>query len=692
MTHIFTLANACVIALNNFLRQRVPTEASHPPANSARRKKRFINSKSQFHSNPVIFSFNEKGAYSLNTADYTHCPETHFLCQDNKYCLPVFVRCNGVYDCPGKEDERGCRDAVCPGYYRCRGSAVCLHPDHVCDQFPQCPQQDDELLCNFTCPLHCLCLGLVFKCDSTSEIRSFPERVRALNMRAIDPELSEFQKFSMLIFLDVSNSRLDSISHVFFPNLQFLIVEKNFIKTIAIGDVIHLPNLRHLDLSQNPVRTLFPGDANLSLPVHTLTSLDLSNVYLPALDVSVFNVFPNLRYLNLSESRVDVVLESGNHSLSKLQIVDLRGCAVLDFPPHFFKGLDDLQQMFSDTFKLCCPQVLPAGFNPINCQTPDNLISSCNNLLRSNTYRLFLVVFAVLALGGNVISLFSRLRCSKANRASGYRVFVTHLSLSDGLMGVYLVIIGVADRFYQDTYLWQDVTWKNSAVCTAAGYLALLSTEMSAISICLITLDRFLVLCFPFSRLRFGRISAHVACCVHWAITIIVVSVPLFPAYRHWGFYSHTDICIPLPITRSSFAGHSFAFGVMIVLNMTLFIIIVAGQSAVYLAVKTNKMSSTDSTSKTLDLQITRRLVTIALTDFLCWFPIGLAGLLASTGTAVPGEVNVAMATLVIPLNSAMNPFLYTMNVLLEKRRKAREDRIMKYFKSQSEKVSSVPV
>nr|KAG5686651.1 hypothetical protein BaRGS_013438 [Batillaria attramentaria]KAG5691019.1 hypothetical protein BaRGS_005146 [Batillaria attramentaria] len=48
------------------------------------------------------------------------CPETHFQCHNNGYCMPVFVRCNGVYDCPGKEDEVGCSDGdyKCPGFYR----------------------------------------------------------------------------------------------------------------------------------------------------------------------------------------------------------------------------------------------------------------------------------------------------------------------------------------------------------------------------------------------------------------------------------------------------------------------------------------------------------------------------------------------------------------------------------------------
>nr|KAG5702633.1 hypothetical protein BaRGS_028019 [Batillaria attramentaria] len=90
----------------------------------------------------------------------------------------------------------------------------------------------------------------------------------------------------------------------------------------------------------------------------------------------------------------------------------------------------------------------------------------------------------------------------------------------------------------------------------------------------------------------------------------------------------------------------------------------------------TDKNSAKDAT-------IARRLTTIVLSDFLCWFPIALLGLLASKGTPIPSELNVFMAIFVLPLNSALNPFLYTLNIVLEKRRKAAEARLMDQLEKQ---------
>nr|KAG5706631.1 hypothetical protein BaRGS_005701 [Batillaria attramentaria] len=113
----------------------------------------------------------------------------------------------------------------------------------------------------------------------------------------------------------------------------------------------------------------------------------------------------------------------------------------------------------------------------------------------------------------------------------------------------------------------------------------------------------------------------------------------------------------------------------MIIFNFTMFVLIALGQLFIYKSVRENSFMSDKPTAN--DATIARRLTTVVLSDFLCWFPIGLLGVLASTGTAVSSEVNVAMVIFVLPLNSALNPFLYTLNTVLEKRRKASEARMM---------------
>ena len=83
-------------------------------------------------------------------------------------------------------------------------------------------------------------------------------------------------------------------------------------------------------------------------------------------------------------------------------------------------------------------------------------------------------------------------------------MFVSNLCLADFLMGIYLTIIGTADSLYTGQYVLEDEAWRSSVVCKAAGFLSLLSSEVGAFIICVITLDRFLVLRFPFSQVPFS--------------------------------------------------------------------------------------------------------------------------------------------------------------------------------------------
>jgi hypothetical protein len=114
----------------------------------------------------------------INTSDKQNpCLDTHFQCPGDGYCLPVYFRCNGIVDCPGREDEVGCdvpEEVTCPGFYRCHSSTVCLHVSNFCDDIHQCPKRDDELFCNLTCPLGCTCQGLSFACLDPFPVHQYP--------------------------------------------------------------------------------------------------------------------------------------------------------------------------------------------------------------------------------------------------------------------------------------------------------------------------------------------------------------------------------------------------------------------------------------------------------------------------------------------------------------------------------------
>jgi hypothetical protein len=248
-------------------------------------------------------------------------------------------------------------------------------------------------------------------------------------------------------------------------------------------------------------------------------------------------------------------------------------------------------------------------------------------------------------------------------------------------------MIGAADKAYQGKYVWEEGSWKSSWVCNMAGFLSFVSSEVSAFMICLITLDRFLVMRFPFNTLHFKGRSAVLISLLAWVLGLLVSALSFL---TDWDFYGQTGICIPLPISRRQSTGMDYSFGVLIVFNFVLFVLIVVGQAVVYASVHSSSKDLTKS-SPAHNAGVARRLFIVVLSDFLCWFPICMLGLATSSGLPVPGEASVVVAIFVLPLNSAINPFLYTINIIIEKRWMQQEAKLLAALRKEARDRNRAP-
>ena len=638
---------------------------------------------------PLLVHITQSGIQSVNFTPLSgsrQCPDTHFQCPGHLLCLPVFVRCNGVQDCPGHEDEAECEAYSVPGFYRCRASSIHLHLSQMCDGFGQCPQKDDELLCNETCPLNCTCFGNAFFCASMFPVHKYGA-LRFLDGRGSGMKPDDFANNSMLVHLGLASCGLTELNLPTLLNLRSLDLSDNQLHGVNNKDLGAAEQLSTLSLSGNPLNLQFLVRHK---PLLSLTVLDLSNLHLPLLNVNISIAFPNVQKLNVSGSGVQTVSGTAFQRLNSLRVLDLRGCPFDQFPRDVFSGLQDLEIVHSDNYKVCCSDVLPKGFNLKNCHAPSDEVSSCDALLQSSLYRILTACFATSSLLENSISFIYHV-LSKKCHTSGNRVFMIQLCVSDFLMGVYLAIIGIADGMFRGSYLWMDKEWRHSAMCQVTGVLFVLSCEVSAFIIFLITLDRFLVLQFPFSRCHFSHRSALVVCSMVWCGCLILAGAPLLPGLSHWQYYSQSGICIPLPITRKQFGGNKYFFGVMIVFNFLISLLIVLGQLSIYCSTRNSTFCASDTTAngKGKDLIMARRLFNVVMSDFLCWFSFGLLGLLASQGVMISGEINVAMAIIVLPLNSTLNPLLYTLSLIQERRRRAKELRLQKRLMAERRQLSS---
>ena len=629
---------------------------------------------------PSVITYTNSGSYEQRPiSSLQPCPDNYFRCLSSGYCLPVYLRCNDVHDCLQSEDEHDCENFTCPGFYKCRRSGACVHVTHVCDGFAQCPMKDDEEFCDRSCPYNCYCQGWEMICRGPFDAGSF-SHIRYLDARHSLTVLSDLVSNTYLVYLNLAMCRITHIGNVTLPNLQVLDLSWNSIRSVDMDVFLSFKQLHSLYLMGNPLTKITRGNSD---EYHFfLSHIDFSHTRLSMFTGEPLQLFFALKSLNISFCNMTTVAEGAFRSTPTLQQIDLRETLVEAHSRNVFKSLVGLKRIYTSNYKLCCTPMLPEKFMKDMCFSPQDELSSCDDLLRSDVYRVLLWLMCIVSLVGNLGCLCFRTFTLKNQSASGFSVFVSSLSLADCFMGVYLAFVGVADQVFRGYYYLYEDIWVSGVPCSVAGAMSLLSSEVSAITICCITLDRFLVLRFPFSTLRFSRRSARVACVLTWLVGFALSLLPL--RVTHWEFYRQTGICIPLPVTRHEFNGHAYSFGLMIIFNFILFLVIAAGQLFIYNSVRVNTMV-TNTSQKVHDITIARRLLTVAVSDFLCWFPIGMLGLLAAGGMPIPGAVNVAMAIFVLPLNSALNPFLYTFNIFIERRRKKKDKRIVKYLQSKYE-------
>ena len=604
------------------------------------------------------------GSYVTRLINNT-CPETHVRCH-NAYCIPSYTLNNNLKDCPiFHSNDEPQENTTCPGHYNCYKSFICLHSDYVCDGIYQCPHKDDEKYCFLAdiCPDACACEGFAFTCTQMIPPQKYPF-VTYLDIHGVDivndPQIEVLYKMRYLLFLNVSYCSLSNLTLYHTYSIMILDLSYNKLNSMASIDLTHIKRLRHLNLAGNV------GIASIFSPLHDY----------------LCNYGVHLQHLSLSNTGMNIRVQDTfkcNKTVLRFESLDL-SFNDIEVNKQFFAGISlKLIDIAMSDKMLCCIFYNQYPTSRAKCKSPEDGLSSCDNLLASNFLRVCLWLLAVASLLGNGSVIIFRMFFESRTTSLGFHTFVMSLSISDLLMGVYLMIIGAADLAYKGEFKWKRWVWKRHPMCTTAGVLGLVSNEVSAFTICLIMLDRLMAIKFPLRReLQFTWKSALVVMTLVWLVGLLIAFIPLLPFYHHWEFFRQNSICLPLPITRQDFPGQSYATSVFLVLNFTLFVIIGLGQIVIYHAMRQSSKLTSTATSK--DVVIARRLFVVVFSDFCCWFPVGVMGLMANAGVPIPGEVNVWTAIFVLPLNSALNPFLYTFSKWRQKRQVETEEKRHRAF------------
>ena len=166
---------------------------------------------------------------------------------------------------------------------------MCIHPSSICDGLFDCPSKEDELLCELPtkCPLGCLCLLYAMKCY---EVHLFVSE--QLNSILTSEMVSiEFEGVSMhfmmnehLPFFRNTNATLNFVCHSEqskITNLQLLDYSNNIVPFLFACRFCCAPKVKVVSLSHNKLNYVH---INAFQKLNSLLLVNLSNNMLSSLD------------------------------------------------------------------------------------------------------------------------------------------------------------------------------------------------------------------------------------------------------------------------------------------------------------------------------------------------------------------------------------------------------------------------
>ncbi|KAF3840942.1 hypothetical protein F7725_006804 [Dissostichus mawsoni] len=336
-------------------------------------------------------------------------------------------------------------------------------------------------------------------------------------------------------------------------------LQNNSLQFISKHAFSGLYSLKRLFLSENLISSLSPGVQILDhnplsiLSQDTFTGLQsmVGTVLQQLPHPSFCQHMPALDWLDLEGNQIQTLNHSILKSCSKLEVLILMDNRIRRIPENTFQSLwkladlnlssNKIRELPKNTFKSLSKSLLKLYFKrsstaPMHLMSAQHgrRISSFEDLLANVVLRVSVWVMAFITCFGNLFVICMR----------------SLIRAENNLHAACIKVLCLFDVKFRGQYNRNALVWMESVECRTIGFLAMLSSEVSVLLLTYLTLERFLVIVFPFSNLRPGKIQTVVVLASIWLLGFIIAAVPLMNEDVFGNYYGRNGVCFPLHSDR----------------------------------------------------------------------------------------------------------------------------------------------
>ncbi|VDO72515.1 unnamed protein product [Haemonchus placei] len=282
-------------------------------------------------------------------------------------------------------------------------------------------------------------------------------------------------------------------------------------------------------------------------------------------------------------------------------------------------------------------------YQNITCTPQPDAFNPCENIVGLWILRKAIWPVCTAAILGNVL-VWVILGLAFEKRMRVHYLFMINLAIADLITGVYLAVLAVQDVRTGDEYYRHAVSWQTGYGCSMAGFFAVLSSELSIISMFFIAFEMAYNTRYAFygQRLRFPVACAMMA--GGWVFALMMATAPLLGL----SSYSTASICLPLRL-------HNIGDRVIPTIGW-----ISKFQNYLFISQNRPFIKDPSTPSRAEDNLIIKKMIWLVGADFLCWAPTLFFGLSAAMGHPL---ISLSSAKFLLvfffPINASANPFLY---------------------------------